>query len=170
MKAPRTIGIVLVVCGVVMVAVGGFTYYLIHRELADERIVVADDATNFAGQPVEGPFTAYAQATVIKEHALDLADGLTYAELPRDDERRETVMQGSFLRASLFTSVVAFGVAALVGGLGVLFILVGLAVMALARAVAAPVEPGAHSAGTDERPPDEPDDGSPPRDDVDAEA
>lgn len=146
-RAPRIIGFVLIACGIVMVAVGGVTYYLVHRELSDERIVVADDATNFAGQTVEGPFTAYAQATVIKEHALDMADGLTYAELPRDDERRETVMQGSFLRASLFTSVVAFGVAALVGGLGLLFVLVGVAVIAIARSVLPPVEPGVHSAG-----------------------
>jgi hypothetical protein len=35
-------------------------------------------------------------------------------------------MTASFLRASLFTSVVAFGVAALVVGLGVLFILTGI--------------------------------------------
>jgi len=36
-------------------------------------------------------------------------------------------MNGSFLRASLFTSVVAYGVAALVMGLGVLFALLGFA-------------------------------------------
>ena len=50
-------------------------------------------------------------------------------------------MTASFLRASLFTSVVAFGVAALVMGLGVLFILVGAAIVALAerREEAAPV-------------------------------
>ena len=36
-------------------------------------------------------------------------------------------MNGSFLRASLFTSVVAFGVSLLVVGLGILFILVGVA-------------------------------------------
>ncbi|HEY0217623.1 MAG TPA: aromatic ring-opening dioxygenase LigA, partial [Cellulomonas sp.] len=66
-----------------------------------------------------------------------------------DDPLRETAMTASFLRGSLFTSVVAFGVAALVMGLGVLFILVGYAIFALAgRRVAtvaepiAPVEPG----------------------------
>ena len=37
-------------------------------------------------------------------------------------------MNGSFLRASLFTSVVAFGVAALVMGLGVVFGMVGYAI------------------------------------------
>ena len=42
-------------------------------------------------------------------------------------------MTSSFLRASLFASVVAFGVAALVVALGVLFILVGVAILALDR-------------------------------------
>jgi hypothetical protein len=44
-------------------------------------------------------------------------------------------MNGSFLRASLFTSVVSFGVAAMAMGMGVLFILVGLALTKVAPAV-----------------------------------
>ncbi len=52
--------------------------------------------------------------------------GKTYAELERDDPVRETAMTSSFLQASLFTSVVAFGVALMAVGIGVLFILVGL--------------------------------------------
>ena len=131
-KLPRIIAILLMVAGVVMIVVGATTYYLIHRELADEHITVSDDATNFQGEDVTGPFTAYAQATVIKKHETEIADGQTYAELDQDDPRRDTVMNASFLRASLFTSVVAFGVAVLVGGLGVLFIAVGIAIYALA--------------------------------------
>jgi len=130
-KTPRVIAIVLMVVGGLFVVAGSVTYYLVHRELSDERIVVADDAESFAGDKVRGPFTAYSQATVIKEHALDMTGGLTYAELPREDPRREAVMTASFLRASLFTSVVAFGVSALVAGLGVLFILVGVALNAM---------------------------------------
>lgn len=38
-----------------------------------------------------------------------------------------TVLTGSFLRASLFTSVLAFGVAALTAGVGVALIAVGRA-------------------------------------------
>src|SRR4051795_10616701 len=68
---------------------------------------------------------------VIKTHALEAGNGQTYAELPQDDPARQTVMTASFLRASLFTSVVAFGVAALVVGLGVLFVLVGLGFLGL---------------------------------------
>ena len=43
-------------------------------------------------------------------------------------------MNGSFLRASLFTSVVAFGVAALVMGIGVVFGLIGFALRQVAPA------------------------------------
>ena len=94
---------------------------------------MSDDADNFAGEEVDGPFTAYGEAKIIKQHAAGIADGQTYAQLDQDDPRREDVMNASFLRASLFTSVVAFGVAVLVAGLGVLFILVGIALLALDR-------------------------------------
>jgi amino acid permease len=151
-KVPRIVGVVLIVSGVIMIVVGASTYYLVGRELADENIVVSDDATNFAGEPVDGPFTAYAEAMVIKKHASEIADGLTYAELEQDDPRRASVMDSSFLRASLFTSVVAFGVAVLVGALGVLFLLIGVAILAIAKAVAAPAPAGAHSAGHDDEP------------------
>jgi len=157
----------MIVAGAVMIAAGSVTYYLVHRELADEKIVVADDAETFAGKKVEGPFTAYSEATVIKVHAEEIADGLTYAQLERDDPRRDTVMTSSFLRASLFTSVVAFGVSGLVVGLGVLFILAAVAILALDKkfttrslAVAAPgagddvvVAPSEASADTTMAPP-----------------
>jgi hypothetical protein len=130
-KLPKIVAIINIAAGALMIVLGVATYFLVQRELADENIVVADDAENFAGQPVEGPLTAYSQAMVIKEHALDIGGGKTYAELPQDDPTRDTVMTASFLRASLFTSVVAFGVAALVAGLGLLFILLGLALLGI---------------------------------------
>ena len=40
---------------------------------------------------------------------------------------------GAFLQASLFTSVVAFGVALLAAGLGIVLVLVGLSLRRLAR-------------------------------------
>ena len=48
-------------------------------------------------------------------------------ELPQDDPNRDSVMTASFLRASLFTSVVAFGVAALVTVLGLVLVALGWA-------------------------------------------
>jgi hypothetical protein len=81
--------------------------------------------------------TAYAEADVINEHALEATDGLTYAQLDQDDPRRETVMTASFLRASLFTSVVSFGVAAFASGLGLLLLLIGWALLRIERSLRA---------------------------------
>ena len=116
--------------------------------------VTPENPGRLAGKDVAGPFTAYAQAAAIDHHALAGADGKTYAELGAEltamkdklkaagaskeevadnaevkalTATRTSTMNGSFLRASLFTSVVAFGIAALVMGLGLLFILIGYA-------------------------------------------
>ena len=142
-KMPRIVAIVSIVAGAIMIVVGVAVYFVVQRELSDEKIVVSDDAENFAGDDVDGPFTAYAEAMVIKEHALEAGGGQTYAQLPQDDPARETVMTASFLRASLFTSVVAFGVATLVAGLGVLFILLGLGFLGIVRRLDEGVPPAA---------------------------
>ena len=84
-------------------------------------------------RPAPGPFSAYAEAEAINDHALAASGGLTYAELDQDDPTRETVMTASFLRASLFTSVVAFGVAFFAFGIGILMILIGLALLRVER-------------------------------------
>ena len=57
----------------------------------------------------------------------------TYAEPAPDDPTRETAIQASFLRASLFTSLVAFGVAALAAVLGITLFLIGLSLRGLGR-------------------------------------
>lgn len=109
-----------------------------------------------AGDTVDGPFSAYAQADIINVHALKSTEGKTYAELgalkseaekagdtakaEEYQKQRNTIMNASFLRASLFTSVVSFGVAALVMGLGLLTSLVGAALLKLAGRVPVAVE------------------------------
>lgn len=151
-KVARVIGIISAAAGLLLVIAGGITWGSVSSHLADENITVSDDAANFAGQPVTTPWTAYAQAEVINKHALEATGGKTYADLAQDDPLRDTAMNASFLRASLFTSVVAFGVAALVIGLGVLFILVGYALWALAGRKVAPVtepRPGITAGATD---------------------
>ena len=119
------------------------------------------DPGKYAGKLVAGPFTAYAQANAINHHALDGAKGRTYAQIGDDAKvikaklaaggmseediktnaevvanaaTRTSTMNGSFLRASLFTSVISFGVAALVMGLGILFALLGFALVKVAGA------------------------------------
>jgi hypothetical protein len=129
----RLLAIVVMVAGAVMLVAGVATWFTVQQQLADEKITVAEDAKHFAGEPVDGPLTAYAQAEIIEEHALKASGGKTYSELDREDPNRQTAMTGSFLRASLFTSVVAFGVAAMAAGLGIILGLIGYALLALGR-------------------------------------
>ena len=134
-----TVGIIVMVVGVIFAVAGIVTYFVVSNELANENITVSEDAKYFAGKDVTGPFTAYSEAETISKHALDATGGKTYAELDREDPLRDVAMQASFLRASLFTSVVAFGVAALAAVLGVVLVLIGWALRSLARQ---PVAPG----------------------------
>ena len=134
-RRPRVFGTIVAVIGVIMVIAGGVTWFVVVDQLSAEEITVSDDADFLAGDDVNGPFSAYAQAQVINKHALEATDGKTYAELDQDDPLRQTAMQASFLRASLFTSVVAFGVALMAIGVGAAFILIGLALSAASKAV-----------------------------------
>lgn len=127
------LGTLVLAAGVILSLSGAGTWAFVQSSLADENITVADDAERFAGQAVNGPFTAYYEADIIEKHALEASGGKTYAELDREDPVRATVMNGSFLRASLFTSVVSFGVAAMAMGLGVVFVLIGFALRSIGK-------------------------------------
>jgi len=132
-RGVRVVGWVLVVVGIVFALAGAVTWYLVGDQLAAEKITVSEDARFLAGRDVTGPFTAYAQADVINKHALEATGGKTYAELGKDDPLRQTAMQASFLRASLFTSVVAYGVSLFAAGVGVVLIAFGWAIHRLAN-------------------------------------
>jgi hypothetical protein len=140
--------------GAVMILAGAGTWGAVAAQLGAERIVVPDDTPFLpgvtAGRTVTGPLTAAAQAEAIRRHSAAIPEeltgeprfrGSTYAELGRavsqaDDagqtelaarlaEARATVREGDLLRASLFTSVIAFGVAALLAGVGVMALATG---------------------------------------------
>jgi len=159
-KPVKFIGLFTVIAGILMIVAGGVTWGLVQTQLKAEHITVAaitpENPGRLAKKDVAGPFTAYAQANAINEHALEGAQGKTYAQIGKDATAlkdklkaagasdadiatnadvmalaatRTNTMNGSVLRASLFTSVVAFGVAALVIGLGVVFMLLGFALM-----------------------------------------
>jgi hypothetical protein len=118
------------------VVAGAVTWYMVTDQLSAENITVSDDADFLAGDDVNGPFSAYAQAEVINKHALEATGGKTYAELEQDDPVREVAMSASFLRASLFTSVVAYGVAFMAMGLGVTLFLIALALLSIGKSAA----------------------------------
>ncbi len=129
----RLLGTLVMVAGLILGAAGAGTWVMVQTSLADENITVAEDAARFGGQLVNGPLTAYYEADIIEHHALEASKGKTYAELDREDPVRATVMNGSFLRASLFTSVVSFGIAAMAMGLGIVFVMIGFALRTVGR-------------------------------------
>lgn len=158
----KLFGLLTIIAGVIFVVAGGVTWGAVASNLKAEEIYVSDDADAFAGQLVDTPWEAFSQAAIINHHALTATGDRTYAELGAEisalkeqlaadgasEEEiaedadvaeltglRTTVMNASFLRASLFTSVVAFGVAALVVGLGIVFLIVGWALRSLGIAV-----------------------------------
>ena len=159
MKATKIVGILSIVAGIVMIVAGALTWGMVTSQLKAENITVPGDSAfmggAYAGKSVGGPITAFAQAETINQHAMKASDGKTYAELgalatqareagdealaEQYTETRATVMNGSFLRASLFSSVIAYGVAALVIGLGLIIGLIGWALTSIKPAVVADV-------------------------------
>ncbi len=123
----KTASIVGIVLGAIFVVAGIVTWIVITSTLSSQKITVSEDASCRAGATVAGPISAYCQASVIDKHTMEITSGKTYAELDRDDPNRNTAMTSSFLQASLFTSVVAFGVAAMAVAVGIAFVLFGLA-------------------------------------------
>ncbi|MDP2287003.1 MAG: aromatic ring-opening dioxygenase LigA [Actinomycetota bacterium] len=137
----RWLSIAAIAIGAIMIIAGIATWVNVSKTLEDQRITVASDASCMADSVVTGPITAYCQAEIINKHALEATGGKTYAELDREDPLRATAMTSSFLQASLYTSVVAFGVALMAMGIGLVFILLGIAVLRLSSSPKAdPVE------------------------------
>lgn len=136
----RTAFISSIIIGIVLILGGVATWIVVTTELSQEEITVSDDAPCLAGDEVNGPFSAYCEALIIEDHALDATGGLTYAQMDREDPLRQVAMNASFLRASLFTSVVAYGVAAMGILVGLLFILIGLGMKDVGERTGAPRE------------------------------
>ncbi len=132
-SAARISGILAIVGGVILIVAGVGVWLVVTDQLSAQKIVVSGDADCAAGDNVDGPISAYCQAQVINKHTLETTGGKTYAELDRDDPTRNTAMQSAFLQASLFTSVIAYGVCAMAAGLGILFILIGWALTSLSK-------------------------------------
>lgn len=145
----RLVAILSIIFGLVAIGGGVATWATITAQLSAENITVPKDSPLVPGAKVQDPISAYAQAEIINHHALTASGGKTYAELgtmiteaknagdtAKADQltaTRNTLMNASFLRASLFTSVLAYGVSLLVIGLGVMFLLLGWAFGSLAK-------------------------------------
>lgn len=122
----RAAYITSVILGIILILGGITTWVVVSNTLGEQNITVADDASCLDGDDVNGPLSAYCQADIIQQHTLEATGGLTYAELDSDDPLRDVAMNSAFLQSSLFTSVVAFGVAGMAFLMGIVFVLIGL--------------------------------------------
>src|SRR6188472_4728516 len=133
-----------IVVGIIMAIAGVTTWVVVSSTLSDQKITVSDDARCAAGDSVNGPISAYCQADIIDHHTQKITGGKTYAELDQKDPNRAVAMDSAFLQASLFTSVVAFGVAGMAVVLGLVLTLIGFAL----RVPAPAPEPAPATAAT----------------------
>jgi len=129
----KTASIVSIVVGIILALAGVVTWGVVTKTLSEQKIVVSDDADCLAGWEVRDPFSAYCQARVIDKHTKEITGGKTYAELDREDPNRAVAADSAFLQASLFTSVVAFGVAAMALVVGIVLALIGFALRSQPR-------------------------------------
>jgi hypothetical protein len=58
----RVLAWIVLAAGIVLIAAGAVTWFVVRDQLADEKIVVSSDADYFAGDDVDGPLTAYSEA------------------------------------------------------------------------------------------------------------
>ena len=139
------LALVLLVAGGLLTWASTFAQGQVHDQLAAQKITMPSGKAledpqikpyleKYAGQEMTTGDQAKAFADhYILVHMNEASGGKTYAELDREDPVRDVVMNGSFLRASLFTSVVSFGIAAMAMGLGIVFVLVGAALRVVGR-------------------------------------
>ena len=123
----KTASIISIVVGIILGLAGLVTWGVVATRLSEQKIVVSEDADCLAGWQVRDPFSAYCQAQVIDKHTKEITGGKTYAQLDQEDPNRAVAADSAFLQASLFTSVVAFGVAAMALVVGIIFALIGFA-------------------------------------------
>lgn len=150
--------IALMIFGLVFIGAGTYTITRgfdakdqVREELLAQNITTPEDAS-IPNARVRNASTADSMADIIDVHAREATDGRTYAEMGRflaqdggdtNDEAlavkgadgkpvanplRNVAFQASALRTSLYTSVMAFNVADLVVGLGLMMLVLGLAV------------------------------------------
>lgn len=77
-----TSSILATLAGIILVTGSGWGIYFTFKNVAIEKIITPKDSA-IPERPVRGPLTLKAQADIIREHTLQITDGKTFAEMPR---------------------------------------------------------------------------------------
>lgn len=108
---------------------GGLTYAELGGVVNQHKATATEAAGGDAEleELIDGLDIAGLQAAGASDEVIEATQDAAAAQA-----QRNSIMNGSFLRASLFTSVLAFGVSAMVIGLGVLLAFIGIVIRQLA--------------------------------------
>ena len=128
----RVLAILVMAAGAIMVVAGVATWFTVQSQLSDERITVSDDAAHFAGDAVDGPLTAYSQAQTIEKHAMKASGRKTYAELASTTPPDPAMTASSSEHAC---SSSRSGWRRCRAGLGIVLLLIGWALLSVAKAL-----------------------------------
>ncbi|MGO2110886.1 MAG: hypothetical protein ACTH31_04670 [Pseudoclavibacter sp.] len=138
-SAVRRVGGIGIAAGALLLTGGAGAWFAVTKQLRDERITIPGNADFLPGKVVQDPVTAYAESMAIKRNAEKASGGRTFADINAElssldgssPEAAELRKKGQGLsaaasfRTSLMTSVLAYGVSALVAGLGAVFLVTG---------------------------------------------
>ncbi len=146
--------VLAVVAGIILVCGGGWGILFTSKNIAQEKIVTAEDSS-IPGVPLRGPLTLKAQADIIRVHTLKMTGGKTYAEMPRQiakvdslgkpvlDEKGQPVMVSNTARdiwitattliTALNLGILTYVFSGLIILFGLIFILTGIVFFALSK-------------------------------------
>jgi hypothetical protein len=127
--------------GVLEILIGAAAWAVVRAQLGDERVVIPSTAGRLRNKRVRGPMTALAQAELVRQTALRATDGRTYGEMAEDDPMARMALEAALIRSSLFTSILAFSIAAMHLGLGAVLVIIGRALSDTSRRATAPGVP-----------------------------
>lgn len=144
----------IIIVGVVMIGAGIFGACFTYKNIVQEKITTPNDSA-LPGVLVEGPRTLKVQIDIIRKHTLDMSDGQTYAQMPRQIEKRDesgnivmgtdgkpvmvpnearnTWITATTLITALGLGIVAYALSGVTILIGVIFTLIGVVVCVLVK-------------------------------------
>jgi len=105
------------IIGIALIAVSIGAISFTYTSIARENIITPADA-RIPEKQVRGPLTLKAQADIIRVHVLKMTEGKTYAEMSREDSKRDIWITATTLITALNLGIITYGLAALVLLLG----------------------------------------------------
>ncbi len=143
----KTSSIVAYIFGALFIMSGLWGISFTYTHISQEQIVTPPDAA-YPNTHVRGPLTLNAQANIIRKHMLNMAQGKTYAELPRqipqldaqgqptindqgqpvliDNPTRNIWITATSLMTALHLGIIAYAVSALTLALGCVMVWLGV--------------------------------------------